>query len=599
MNIYLCLALAIWASTSTPSSFARDIPARSNSKSCRNLAGDEDWPSSAEWAQLNDTVHGRLIATKPLAQSCHVPTLDATECANVKADWTWPDLQYVQDDWLWRLSSFLIKFNNSFKDPASIMNPYWLNNSCSPFTSETSACTLGNIVDYTINVTSAKDVAAGIDFAQKKNIRLVIKNTGHDFLGRSTGKGALGLWTHNLKDISFSDYNSSTYTGRAVRMGAGVQAFEAYEAADVEGVRIMGGSCPTVGLSGGYTQGAGHGPLNGAYGLAADNTLEWEVVTAEGEHLVATPEQHSDLYWALSGGGGGTYAVVLSLTTKAHPDSPVAGATMQFNSSDIPPDTYWDAVHTFHEGVESLVESPGMHAVWTLTNTSFFLNFVTWPDHTAEDVEALLEPFRKHLKSNNIPYHNEHTYHPSFYSHYSHFTPALPYGAYQISLLLGGRLIPLSTVENNNAGLTAALRNITQGNRWVLNGLSSNLTHARVGNKPESNAVLPAWRDSIFFFNVVREWDPNAPVAEGVASENELTREIVPQLERITPGSGTYINEGDFNLPTWKEDYFGANYDKLLAVKKKYDPMDLFYAIASVGSDAWTVASDGRLCRAK
>ena len=87
-------------------------------------------------------------------------------------------------------------------------------------------------------------------------------------------------------------------------------------------------------------------------------------------------------------------------------------------------------------------------------------------------------------------------------------------------------------------------------------------------------------------------------MAEGVASEHEMTNDVVPQLERITPGSGTYINEGDFDLQTWKEDYFGANHDKLLAVKKRYDPNDLFYAIASVGHDVWAVESDGRLCRA-
>ncbi len=60
------------------------------------------------------------------------------------------------------------------------MNPYWLNNSCTPFTPESSECTLGNLVIYTINATSAEDVAAGVKFAQDQNIRLVIKNTGHE-----------------------------------------------------------------------------------------------------------------------------------------------------------------------------------------------------------------------------------------------------------------------------------------------------------------------------------------------------------------------------------------------------------------------------------
>lgn len=119
----------------------------------------------------------------------------------------------------------------------------------------------------------------------------------YSYLGRSTGHGALGLWTHNLKDITFSDYNSSTYTGKAIKMGAGVEAFDAYAAAHANGLRVVGGECPTVGLVGGYTQGGGHSALSSTYGLGADQTLEWEVVTADGELVVASPEQNADLYW--------------------------------------------------------------------------------------------------------------------------------------------------------------------------------------------------------------------------------------------------------------------------------------------------------------
>jgi len=60
------------------------------------------------------------------------------------------------------------------------MSPYWQNESCHPFTDPASTCTLGNYVDYTINVSSAADVVAGLDFAQQNNIRIVIKNTGHE-----------------------------------------------------------------------------------------------------------------------------------------------------------------------------------------------------------------------------------------------------------------------------------------------------------------------------------------------------------------------------------------------------------------------------------
>ena len=70
------------------------------------------------------------------------------------------------------------------------------------------------------------------------------------YLGKSTGDGALAIWTHYLKDIDFLDYNSAYYTGKAIKIGAGVQGFEAYAAADKEGLNVVGGECPTVGLAG-------------------------------------------------------------------------------------------------------------------------------------------------------------------------------------------------------------------------------------------------------------------------------------------------------------------------------------------------------------
>ncbi|KAF7892007.1 hypothetical protein EAF00_008309 [Botryotinia globosa] len=162
------------------------------------------------------------------------------------------------------------------------MAPYWLNDSCSPFTSINATCNLGNVASYAINVSSADDVIAGLKFARENKVRITIKNTGHDYMGRSNGEGSLAIWTHNLKDISFLNYTSTNYTGPAVKVGAGVQFFEAYKIAAENGLRVVGGFCPTVGMAGGYVQGGGHGPLGETYGLSADNALEFEVVTADG-----------------------------------------------------------------------------------------------------------------------------------------------------------------------------------------------------------------------------------------------------------------------------------------------------------------------------
>lgn len=206
------------------------------------------------------------------------------------------------------------------------MSPYCMNSSCSPFLGPDGTCTLGNLASYAINVTSADEIATGIRFARDNNIRITIKNTGHDFLGRSAGRGSLALWTSNMRDVTFLNYSSPVYTGPAARIGAGVIDSDLLPTASAQGYRVMGGSCSTVGTTGGFTQGRGHGPLGGAYGMIADQVLRWEVVTAEGRHLSASATENSDPYWALSGGGAGNFAAVVSMTVRVHKDSPVPGA---------------------------------------------------------------------------------------------------------------------------------------------------------------------------------------------------------------------------------------------------------------------------------
>lgn len=111
----------------------------------------------------------------------------------------------------------------SISDPSSVQAPFFANQSCDPFTSPKDPCRYGNYVRYAVNVSTPDDVVATIQFAKKHNIRFVIRNTGHDYLGRSTGAGAISVWTHHLKDIDFLDWSDANYTGKAVKVGAGVQ----------------------------------------------------------------------------------------------------------------------------------------------------------------------------------------------------------------------------------------------------------------------------------------------------------------------------------------------------------------------------------------
>lgn len=348
-----------------------------------------------------------------------------------------------------------------------------------PFLAPNGTCTLANLASYAINVSDAGTVAAGIQFAQEKNIKLTIKNTGHDILGRSAGKGSLALWTHNLKDMSFFNYTNPYYTGPATRVGAGVQNFEVYQAASRHGLRVVGGSCPTVGKAGGFTQGYGHGPLGATYGLGADNTLEFEVVTVDGKHLTASPTENADLYWALSGGGSGNYAVVISTTVKAYKDGPLAGASFSFLNTDA--DAFWSAVAAWMKHLLVLDQITGLYTLWAFSNETFLLEYATLSGGDTADMLAALDPFFQELKTLNVTLTSNQTgVHSTFEEHYTFWATQ----QYDTNVSVSGRPIQRSAVQDRLPESVAALRGIVSDESLpgaVISGIANNVTHARVG----------------------------------------------------------------------------------------------------------------------
>ncbi|VUC29520.1 unnamed protein product [Clonostachys rosea] len=139
-------------------------------------------------------------------------------------------------------------------------------------------------------------------------------------------------------------------------------------------------------------------PITHRVGLAADNALEFEVVTTDGRHLTASATENSDLYWALSGGGPGNYDVVLSLTTKAYADGPTAGATLAFINTD--PDKYWKAIGAFQSRLLALDEIHGFATSWGLDNRAFSVDVATLPNGTQSD---LTDAYRQIAESPQFP----------------------------------------------------------------------------------------------------------------------------------------------------------------------------------------------------
>lgn len=160
------------------------------------------------------------------------------------------------------------------------------NQTCYITTPQSSPCGQGSVPVYAVAVTSAEQIQKAVNFARERNLRLVIKNSGHDYLGRSAGRGALEIWMHNMRSVVWSndfvpEKCQSRYGEEAVTIGAGMQIKELYGAAAEKGKAFVIGLADTVGAAGGFIQGGGHSPLGPWKGMASDNALQFTVVTAD------------------------------------------------------------------------------------------------------------------------------------------------------------------------------------------------------------------------------------------------------------------------------------------------------------------------------
>jgi hypothetical protein len=199
-------------------------------KKCKTYPADADWPTSQQWQGLNSTLNDTLIKAVPEASICYSDgaTNSSTQC------------QSLTDTW-----------NNStlrISDPTSIRSILFQGMTCMPpsysasFLGNTKTCDLGGFPEYILNATNVAQIQLAVQFARMHNIRLVVKNTGHDFGAKSVGKGALSVWTHYLKDTEYVEkYEGSGYVGKAVNLAAGVQVFEAYALAKKYGITLVGG----------------------------------------------------------------------------------------------------------------------------------------------------------------------------------------------------------------------------------------------------------------------------------------------------------------------------------------------------------------------
>ncbi|KAF2135257.1 uncharacterized protein K452DRAFT_363271, partial [Aplosporella prunicola CBS 121167] len=219
-----------------------------------------------------------------------------------------------------------------------------------------------------------------------------------------------------------------------------------------------------------------------------------------------------------------------------------------------------DLLTTFHTTLPAIADS-GAQAIYLVTNASFTITHLTAPNQSAAQVRALLAPFTHALERANVPFVLDATAHSTYLDHFWHHAGPAPYGSYPTnqSRDLGPRRRRQSLIA------------ITASGRVAVNAIASNMDHA--SSAAGANAVLPAWRSSLVSLAPAAAWDPAAPWEDNIALSDLMTEFVDPLLRELAPGSGAYLNEANFRESDWKESFYGENYERLLEVKRKYDPL--------------------------
>jgi FAD/FMN-containing dehydrogenase len=396
---------------------------------------------------------------------------------------------------------------------------------------------------------TTSDVAAALELAQREGLEVSIRGGGHNVAGRAVTDGGLMIDLAEMKGISV-DPERSTVTARG-----GVLWGELNDATAAYGLAVTGGVVSTTGIAG-YTLGGGLGWLMAKHGLAADNLVAAEIVTAEGDVLQVDADSHPDLFWALRGGGG-NFGVVTSFTYRLHLVRTVVGGLIA-HPLDAAPDLlrfYRDAVAGASDDLTvfaGLVHAPD-------GSGAKLAALVVFHTGTAAEAERDLEPFEAWgsplvVQVGPMPYPVMNTIldagYPDGALNYwlSSFTRGLPDGLIDVAVERFAAVpSPMSAIllEHFHGAVTRI-----------------GATETAVPHREEGwNLLLPSvWTDPA---------DTDANVT--------WTRETFAAL-RPHFGSGRWLNYlGDDQADDAIRAAYGPNYDRLRGVKRRYDPDNVFH----------------------
>lgn len=397
-----------------------------------------------------------------------------------------------------------------------------------------------------VRCAGVSDVIDAVNFARDHGLLVAVRGGSHSAAGHAMCDGGLVIDLAGLKGVHIDQ------GARTAHAQGGLIWGELDHETQVLGLATTGGTVSNTGI-GGLTLGGGLGWLMGKHGFACDNVLSADIVTADGTLITANADEHPDLFWALKGGGG-NFGVVTSIQFQLHPVGPTVLGGMVLHPRAAAKDVlrfYRDYCRTIPDEAEAYA------ALLTSPDGDPLAAILLGYNGDLDEGERVLAPARQFGSPiadlvTPMPYVKRQTLIDDLGVHGIHrywksgFMPELSDDFIDLAVERAETMAsPMSVV-----GL------------FYVHGAA-----ARV----DPSATAFGLRGAQWDFDIISQWTDPSLADEQV----RWTRSFWSEVEPFATG-GVYVNHIAADEPGRVHAAFGANYDRLLAVKRQYDPNNLF-----------------------
>ncbi len=403
-------------------------------------------------------------------------------------------------------------------------------------------------------------VAVMVDWVRTNNLKFAVRCGGHSYEGFSQSTDVV-IDVRGLKKITVDKPNG------LVTAGSGVSLYELYQALAAQGLAVQAGSCPTVGLSGHLT-GGGHGLLARSHGLTCDTLQQVTVIDSQARTLQASATSEPDLFWACRGGGGGSFGVAteFSIGVFALATVRVFGVSWILSPSHAARMfTAWQAWAPNAPGTITPIMKVGPYG-----NGQVKLRCIGQSVGTEAELRSQLAP----LVALDTPSSALSIRSMSFMDGINWFggvTPGQPveYASVYMKAKSDYVLSPLGTTA-----VQAMMAAAAAGSGVVM---LCDAYGGKIADTAADASAFPRRAGTQFCIQYYAEWQKASDSPAHIAQVNNLYAAMRPHM----PGA-SYVNYCDLDLPDYATAYWGGNLARLSAVKRQYDPDNLFHHAQSV-----------------